>query len=211
MGEIKAILFDMDGVLIDAKEWHYEALNKALKLFGCEISKFDHIHTFDGLPTKDKLKILSKGSYLPTQLHDFVNQLKQQYTMEMIAQKCKPLFQHEYALSKLKSEGYLLAVCSNSKRETIIEMMERAELADYLDLILSNEDVEKAKPDPEIYLMAMEKLGLMPNRCLILEDNKNGIAAAAASGGHLLKIDTVYDVSYSNIKIELEKYDNVEK
>ena len=59
--DVKAILFDMDGVLIDAKEWHYEALNRALKLFGFEISKFEHIHTFDGLSTKDKLKLLSKA------------------------------------------------------------------------------------------------------------------------------------------------------
>lgn len=194
----------MDGVLIDAKEWHYEALNQALKLFGCEISRFDHVHTFDGLPTKDKLELLGKVSYLPTELHEFINQLKQQYTMEIITQKCKPLFQHEYALSRLKREGYLLAVCSNSKRKTIIEMMERAELLEYLDLIMSNEDVEKAKPNPEIYITTMKKLNLQPEECLILEDNKNGIAAAIASGGHLLKIDTVYDVNYTNIRTKLQ-------
>lgn len=211
MGKIKAILFDMDGVLIDAKEWHYEALNRALKLFGCEISRFDHIHTFDGLPTKDKLRLLSKVSFLPTELHGFVNQLKQQYTMELIAQKCKPLFQHEYALSRLKREGFLLAVCSNSVKKTIVEMMERAELAGYLELILSNEDVVKSKPDPEIYITAMKKLGLEPDQCLILEDNKNGIAAAQASGGHLLKIDTVYDVNYSNIRAKIKYIENMEK
>jgi len=204
VSRIKAILFDMDGVLIDAKEWHYEALNQALKLFGCEISRFDHVHTFDGLPTKDKLELLGKVSYLPTELHEFINQLKQQYTMEIITQKCKPLFQHEYALSRLKREGYLLAVCSNSKRKTIIEMMERAELLEYLDLIMSNEDVEKAKPNPEIYITTMKKLNLQPEECLILEDNKNGIAAAIASGGHLLKIDTVYDVNYTNIRTKLQ-------
>lgn len=204
MSRIKAILFDMDGVLIDAKEWHYEALNQALKLFGCEISRFDHVHTFDGLPTKDKLELLGRVSYLPTELHEFINQLKQQYTMEIITQKCKPLFQHEYALSRLKREGYLLAVCSDSKRKTIIEMMERAELLEYLDLIMSNEDVEKAKPNPEIYITTMKKLNLQPEECLILEDNKNGIAAAIASGGHLLKIDTVYDVNYTNIRTKLQ-------
>lgn len=58
--KIKAVLFDMDGVLIDAKEWHYEALNKALKLFGMEISRYDHLNTFDGLPTKVKLMMLAK-------------------------------------------------------------------------------------------------------------------------------------------------------
>ena len=56
--KIKAVIFDMDGVLIDAKDWHYEALNKALRLFGLEITRSEHETTYDGLPTKDKLEIL---------------------------------------------------------------------------------------------------------------------------------------------------------
>lgn len=196
---IKGILFDMDGVLIDAKEWHYEALNRALGLFGYEISRTDHIHSYDGLPTKDKLNLISETSNLPYSLHDFINKLKQKYTMEIINQKCAPIFQHEYALSRLKENGYVMAVCSNSIRMTIEAMMDKAELKDYLDLIMSNEDVARAKPDPEIYEKAMERLGLRPEECLILEDNKNGILAAKRSGGHLLQIDTVYDVNYENI------------
>lgn len=203
MPKVKAVLFDMDGVLIDAKEWHYEALNKALGLFGCEISRYDHLHTFDGLPTRDKLKLLSEVVYLPQELHEFIGELKQQYTMELIAQKCKPIFQHEYALARLKQEGYIVAVCSNSVRQTIIEMMERAGLLEYLDLIMSNEDVTKSKPDPEIYVTAMHRLQLEPEECLILEDNKNGIAAAQQSGGHLLIINTVYDVNYTNIRMRI--------
>lgn len=196
---IKAILFDMDGVLIDAKEWHYEALNMALGLFGYEISRADHIHSYDGLPTRDKLNLISERSNLPYTLHDFINVLKQKYTMEIINQRCSPIFEHEYALSRLRSEGYKIAVCSNSIRKTIEKMMEKAELIDYFDVIMSNEDVKKAKPDPEIYVKTMEKLHLQPKDCLILEDNKNGIIAARASGGYLLQIDTVYDVNYSNI------------
>ena len=77
---IKAVIFDMDGVLIDAKEWHYESLNSALSLFGYEISRHDHLVTYDGLPTKKKLEMLSLENGLPTSLHAFVNQLKQQKT-----------------------------------------------------------------------------------------------------------------------------------
>lgn len=205
MTKIRAILFDMDGVLIEAKDWHYEALNMALGLFGHQISRYDHIHTFDGLPTRDKLKLLSEGAYLPEELHGFINQLKQQYTRQMIELKCKPLFQHEYALSKLKNEGYIIAVCSNSVRDSIINMMEKAALMDYLDLIMSNEDVEKGKPDPEIYVTAMQKLNLKPEECLILEDNQNGIKAAMASGGHLLRINEVTDVNYSNIRAAIDQ------
>jgi beta-phosphoglucomutase len=200
MSNIKAIIFDMDGVLIDAKEWHYETLNKALSLFGQEISRYDHLVTFDGLPTKKKLEMLSLEGGFPVGLHNIVYTLKQQYTMEVIYAKCKPTFQHQYALSKLKNEGFKLAVCSNSIRETVKVMMERSGLMEYLDFFLSNEDVTKGKPHPEMYQSAMKKLGLQPKECLILEDNEHGIKAALDSGGHLLKIGTVEDVSYQAIK-----------
>lgn len=193
-------MFDMDGVLIDAKEWHYEALNKALGLFGLEISRYDHLHSFDGLPTKAKLRMLSERYYLPEQLHGFVNQMKQQYTVQMIHERCHPMFHHEYALSRLRQEGYRIAVCSNSIRPTIELMMEKAMLAEYLDLIVSNEDVKRAKPDPEMYLAAIGKFGLKPEECVVVEDNPNGIAAGRASGAAVLEVATVYDVNYENIR-----------
>ena len=189
----------MDGVLIDAKDWHYEALNKALGLFGIEISRYDHLHTFDGLPTKVKLQMLSESYYLPEQLHSFINEMKQQYTVDIIYQKCHPMFNHEYALSKLHNEGYRIAVCSNSIRNTIQLMMDKASLTPYLDLIVSNEDVTNAKPDPEMYLTAMGKFGFKPEECIVVEDNPNGIQAGIASGASVLEVATVYDVNYANI------------
>ena len=205
MRKIKAILFDMDGVLIDAKDWHFEALNKALRLFGHEISRYDHLHSFDGLPTRNKLRMLSEEAYLPESLHGFINDMKQQYTREIIEMKCKPVFQHEYALSKLRTQGYKIAVCSNSIRSTIENMMQKASLLQYLDLIMSNEDVQKAKPDPEIYVTAMQRLRLAPQECLVLEDNKNGIKAAVDSGAHLLRVNDIYDVNYLNIKGRIDE------
>lgn len=206
--KIKAILFDMDGVLVDAKEWHYEAFNKALRIFGYEISKYEHIHAFDGLPTKEKLKMISQRYYLPEALHSFINELKQSFTMDYVEQCCHPVFAHEYTLSRLRAEGYKMAVCSNSIRKTIEVMMEKAGLAPYLDLIISNEDVKKAKPDPEIYQKAMKELHITPQECIICEDNINGIRAALDSGGNLLRINEVSDVNYENVSAcirELEK------
>lgn len=196
---IKAVLFDMDGVLIDAKDWHYEALNKALRLFGLEISRYDHLHSFDGLPTREKLRMIEEDNYFPEELHPFVNELKQKYTLEYIQTKCSPVFNHEYALSRLKKEGYKIAVCSNSVRKTIEMMMDKAALTQYIDLIVSNEDVKKAKPDPEIYLKAYELLSLKAEQCVILEDNKNGIKAAKDSGGNVLEIGDINDVTYWSI------------
>lgn len=208
MKKIKAILFDMDGVLIDAKDWHYEALNEALRLFGLEISRYDHLHTFDGLPTKVKLKMLEEQNYLPEELHPFINQLKQKYTEKIVNQKCHPMFHHEYALSRLSLEKYKIAVCSNSIRATIVNMMEKADLMNYLDLIVSNEDVKKAKPDPEMYITAINKFGLKPEDCLVVEDNPNGIKAGIDSGANVLQVETVYDVNYENIKRKIKEVEN---
>lgn len=208
MAKIKAILFDMDGVLIDAKEWHYESLNKALALFGAEISRYDHLVTFDGLPTRKKLEMLSLEGGFPMGLHSFVNELKQQYTMEIVYAKCKPVFHHQYALSKLKGEGYRMAVCSNSVKNSIEVMMKKSNLIQYLEFFLSNQDVVKGKPDPEIYTKAIERMGLQPDEVLIVEDNDNGIKAALASGAHLLKVETTDDVHYFNIKNRIKEIEN---
>jgi beta-phosphoglucomutase len=199
MTQIKAVIFDMDGVLVEAKDWHYEALNKALGLFGMEISRYDHLVTYDGLPTKKKLAMLSAERGLPVELHDFIADMKQQYTMEIIYTHCRPRFYHEYALSRLKQEGYRLAVASNSVRHTVQIMMERAALMDYLDFYLSNQDVVIGKPDPEIYTKAIQNLGLNPEECLVVEDNEKGIQAARASGAWLMEVAEVEEVNYHNI------------
>lgn len=197
---IRAIFFDMDGVLIDAKDWHYEALNRALTHFGYTISRESHLSTFDGLPTRQKLKMLSKAHGLPEQLHEFLNALKQVYTFEISHQRCKPAFNHQFALSKLKDEGYDIAVCSNSVRKSVETMMKLSALEQYVDELLSNEDVSRGKPHPEMYCRAMATFGAEPGECLILEDNDHGIQAAIASGGHLLKIGVPGDVTYAAIK-----------
>ena len=196
---IKAILFDMDGVLIEAKDWHYEALNRALRNFGLEISRHDHLTTYDGLPTKKKLEMLSVEMGLPRRLHTFLNELKQKYTLEIVSTLCRPTFAHEYALARLKSENYKIAVCSNSVRTSVDTMLSLAGIDSYMDLTLSNEDVKNSKPDPEIYVTAMKKFGLDAHECLVLEDNENGIKAAYASGAHVLEIGTTEDTNYDNI------------
>jgi HAD superfamily hydrolase (TIGR01549 family) len=204
---IKAVIFDMDGVLIEAKEWHYDALNKALSLFGYHISRHEHLTAYDGLPTSRKLDMLSVERDLPVALHAFINEMKQVYTMEIVYAQCKPTFVHQYALSTLKRQGYKLAVASNSIRNTVQVMMDKANLDQYLDLQLSNEDVVQAKPAPDIYLKAISDLGLRPDECLIVEDNENGIRAAKASGAHVLVVSETTDVNFNNIFKKIEEID----
>jgi HAD superfamily hydrolase (TIGR01509 family) len=152
--------------------------------------------------------MLSDLGKIPRDLHPIINKMKQKHTMRMILNKCKPLFAHQYALSKLYSEGYKMAVCSNSIRKSVEVMIEQAGLDKYFEFYVSNEDVKKGKPDPEMYNKAIEKMNLLPKNCLILEDNENGILAAKASGAHLLKIGKVSDVTYLNI---IERIKEIEK
>ena len=180
--KIKAVLFDMDGVLIDAKEWHYKALNSALELFGLHISKEDHLARFDGLPTRTKLNTLSVEHNLPKELHPLINEVKQERTMRLAAQYCYPKPNLLTIFSYLKSENYKIGLATNSIRQTTEAMMKYAGLLDYFDVIVTNEDVISPKPAPQIYLNACEKLNVEPSNVLVFEDNHHGIQAAKDAG-----------------------------
>ena len=196
MTDITAVLFDLDGVLVDATEWHYESLNRALALFGFDINRYEHLSAYNGLPTGTKLEMLTVEKGLPRALHGLIKRLKQVYTKEEILSKCWPVFEKEYMLSRLRREGYVLGVCSNAIRETMTLMLERSGVLRYFDLVLSNEDVTNPKPNPEIYLKAMERLRVQPDQVLIVEDAPHGIEAARRSGARVLEVAGVQDVDY---------------
>ena len=205
MNKIKAVIFDMDGVLIDAKDWHYEALNDALILFGFEISRKDHLVNYDGLPTKKKLEMLTRDRGLPRELHDFINEMKQEITLKTAFVKCKPSFNQLYALSLLQENGYRLAACSNSVKKTMEMLFEKSKIKSFFEFYLSNEDVINPKPHPEMYHKAIDRLKLKPEDCLVLEDNENGIKSASDAGAHVMVIEKFNEVNFQNIMNEIKK------
>jgi beta-phosphoglucomutase len=160
--KIKSVIFDMDGVLIDAKDWHYEALNRSLDYFGyTPISRNYHLLTFDGLSTKKKLTMHFQTKYLTSEEHEKIDQKKQELTFGIVEQKCLPYKPHIEMLEKLKSQGYKLAFYSNSIRKTVETMLFKANIIEYFDFYLSNQDVKNSKPDPEIYNAAINKWGFL--------------------------------------------------
>ena len=196
---IKAVIFDLDGVLVEAKDWHYEALNKALAIFGCEFSYDEHLTTYDGLPTKTKINMLNKTKNFPIELSEVVYDLKQIYTNEYFSTRCFPDFSQDYLFRKLRDNEIRTAVASNSIRATVDQAMINLDIKKYIEFSLSNEDVKNPKPSPEIYIKAIEKLKLKPEECVIVEDNQNGIKAANDSGAHCLEVKEVEDVNHVNI------------
>jgi len=202
---IRGVVFDMDGVLVDAREWHYDALNRAIGLFGYTIARAEHIQTFDGLPTSRKLQILSQEQNLPLGLHNFINEMKQSYTLEHIHTQCRPTFAHQYALAQLRARGYKIGVASNSIRESVDLMMRKTALYEYLDVILGASDVQRPKPYPDIYLEASVKLGIPPAELLVVEDNKNGVASAVAAGCRVLEVINPQEVYFEKIIGHIEE------
>jgi HAD superfamily hydrolase (TIGR01509 family) len=190
----------MDGVLVDAQEWHYEALNAALRPHGFEISRPEHERRFDGLSTRRKLELLTHERGLPVDLHDAISAEKQRLTAEFAAQYCRPVKSRVELLAALRQRGYKLGVASNSIRSSVVMLMRASGLLGYLDLILSNEDVTRPKPAPEIYERAFQQLELQPWQVLIVEDSAHGLAAAYASGAHVLRVRSPRDVTLANIE-----------
>jgi HAD superfamily hydrolase (TIGR01509 family) len=193
--QYKAVLFDLDGVLVNMPDGHYEALNKALALFGAQIGREEHLQYFNGLPTRKKLEELENQGRLPKGLREFINNVKQKHTKDIIPKYCPPDYSKIILLQHLKDKGYTLACCSNSIKETLHLMLKSSHLFDFFDLIVGNDEVQNPKPHPETYLYAFQKLGVEPHECIIVEDAPPGIAAAKASGATVIEVRGVEDVN----------------
>jgi HAD superfamily hydrolase (TIGR01509 family) len=205
----KAILFDMDGVLVEAKEWHYQALNQALEAKCIKaISRHEHLSTYDGLPTKDKLRKHPETRGLSPEQHAEINTLKQKYTCELIEINCTPNSAIIELMEYLGSQGIRMACCSNSIRSSVEMMLGKSGILQYMDFLISNEDVENSKPAPDMYLKAIGRLGLKPTEVIICEDNITGITAALHSGGYVLEIGTVNDTNIENLSNAIAQIDS---
>jgi HAD superfamily hydrolase (TIGR01509 family) len=205
MTRIACVLFDLDGVLVDATEWHYVALNRALALFGFDISRYEHLSDYNGLPTRKKLQMLSVEKGLPAALHNTLSRLKQVYTRDEILTRCRPVFEKEYMLSRLRKEGYRMAVCSNSIRESLEMMVRQSGLDEYFEFLVSNEDVSRSKPDPEIYAAGMARMGVTPAETIIVEDSPHGVEAARRSGAHLCQVSGFTEVDYFKVRSAIDR------
>lgn len=202
---IKFIIFDLDGVLVEAKNIHFEALNEALGS-KYEISWNEHLSKYDGLKTNQKLEMLTQDKGLPIELYKKVWDEKQRLTLKKL-KNLQPNVQLMVCMDSLVQQGYKLAVCSNSIRKTVLTVLSKLNIIENFDLILSNEDVKNSKPHPEIYWKAISQMGFLPEETLIVEDSPYGLLAASRSRASVMRVGSPKDVSYNNIY----KYLNQEK
>lgn len=183
----EAVLFDLDGVLVDACDWHYHSLNAALEeVIGRSISREEHKTTYNGLPTTVKLDMLGVSEEDKKKIW----KLKQEKTKETIEKTASPQEDKIMLLKYLKYKGVKVGCVTNSIRETAELMLERTGILEFFDIVVTNEDVENNKPFPDCYDHAVGALGVDPTRTLIVEDSQKGIEAATSSG-----VSSIWEVS----------------
>ena len=171
----KLIIFDLDGVLVEAKQIHYDTLNQALKEIDEKyiISEAEHLSIYDGLKTTQKLELLTKNKGLHPEFYDKIWFRKQHLTIEAISE-LQPDLQKIELFKELRNRGYKLAVASNSIRRSVLVMLAKIGIIEFMDLIISNEDVKNSKPHPEMYWKTMSMMGVLPEETLIVEDSPHG-------------------------------------
>lgn len=197
---IKAIVFDLDGVLVDAADWHYRALNRSLNLFGFSISEKEHLKEYNGLSTQLKLDLLTKKNNLPEALHSFLNEQKQNFTKDIIEEYCEYNSIIIEMLQKLKQDGFKLALATNSLRNTLDSILYKMQIGEFFDVILCQDDVRKVKPHPQIYLNILKQLKVNPWECLVVEDSFPGIQSAKAASLRVLEVFNQKQVNYHFVK-----------
>ena len=197
---VKLIIFDLDGVLVEAKNTHFDALNEALSNVNSsyKINWNEHLNKYDGLKTFQKLNLLTREKGLPKETHNQIWEDKQKITLQKLL-SLKPNPSLQSVMSTLLENNYKLAVCSNSIRKTVLTVLSKLGIIEFMDLIISNEDVKNSKPHPEMYWKAISMMSMLPEETLIVEDSPYGLMAAARSKSHILRVKNPSEVTYNNI------------
>ena len=208
----KLVIFDLDGVLIESRELHYEALNDALRKVGNEfvITREEHLSLYDGLNTTKKLEMLSEKKGLDRKYFNQIWQDKQSATFNLIRQfpknnRLRQMF------AKLSVNGIKIAIASNSIRETVKLALLSIGVMEYVDYYVSNEDVKRTKPYPEMYWQCMTALNVLPKNTVIIEDSHIGRQGALDSGGHLVPVKDSHDLTMEKIDEAIDTLNGVVK
>jgi HAD superfamily hydrolase (TIGR01509 family) len=199
--EGKLIIFDLDGVLLDSRDLHFESFNMALELASPShiISRPDHLRLFDGLNTRRKLEILSDRFDLDPTLHNEIWNLKQSFTSTLL-DKIKPDAELRNMFMMIRAHEISIAVASNSIRETVRKVLSKLGVENLVDYVVANEDVKFCKPFPETYWKCMIEFGALPRSTVIFEDSEIGRRGALLSGAVLHTLRNRQDLTFERIE-----------
>lgn len=196
---LKAVIFDFDGVIADSEELHYKALNEVFKRYGVDVPKAVHWEKYLGYTDRENIIAVSRdyGMGLNTAGVQRLMKEKKIVFEEMAKREVVIIEGVEEFVRRVVAAGLSMAICSGALRSDIELMLDGAGFAELFKVIVSAEDVKKGKPDPEGYLLSLERLnqaGLSAHAadCIVIEDSHWGIEAALAAGMCPVAVTTTY-------------------
>jgi len=199
---IHAVFFDLDGVLVDAVDWHKDAFNLALQeLYKFKLTAKEHKETFNGLPTLTKLEILQKEKRIPKRA-DFTKfyALKQKYTRDLINKNCRYDYSKHVLFSTLDFKDIYTICVTNCSIDTAKLMLEKSGISLFgPDYIISNEMFNHPKPCSEGYVMAHMIAQVNPDEVIIVEDSPKGVEAAKNTGAYVWQVNNAKNVTLDNL------------
>ena len=178
---MKAVIFDMDGVIIDSEPIHFEVDMQTMKDFGCSISK-EELNKYVGTTNEYMWTDIKNKYKLDQSVEEIINYRSEMVTRKVIESDLIPIEGIADLLKELKVKNIPAAIASSSPRDFIEVVVSKFQLEDYFSCILSGEEVENGKPAPDIYVETAKKLGISPEECIVIEDSKNGVLAAKKAG-----------------------------
>ncbi len=197
------VVFDLDGVVLDAKELHRQCFIEACKIgAGLEIDIEFHEKQLEALSTKQKIVKLKELGLVKDDKEGFeIAYHKQELTLARINTAPLTVPWMASIFAHIKERGLQLALCSNSIRSTCIGALETYDLLKYFDLIVSNEDVKFQKPSPSPYLSVATELNTVPSKMIVFEDSAVGIASARDAGCIVTPVFfPAYDLDLERVK-----------
>jgi beta-phosphoglucomutase family hydrolase len=176
----KAVIFDMDGVIAETEHAHIGAEKQTMLKYGIEISE-DELHEYTGTTAKVMLTSLIKKYKLNTTF-DRIFKEKEEILFKLLEEDVQPTKGVIDLLRKLKKMKVKLAVASSSHKRMIEYVLKKLEIIELFDSIVGAEDIDRSKPDPEIFLKSAKRLNVKPEECTVVEDSKLGVEAAKKAG-----------------------------
>ena len=177
----KAILWDLDGTLVDSAEYHWIAWRETLAAEGVTITYDQFLASFGQKNDRILKKWLPEGS-TPDTIERIGAGKEAQYRRLAVARGLTPLPGATEWVSRLKADGWQQAIASSAPRQNVEVMLQALELRDYFDAVTSAEDVTAGKPDPQVFLVAASRLNMRASQCVVVEDAAAGVEAARRAG-----------------------------
>ena len=184
----KAVIFDLDGVLVNTGEFHKQSWSDLAGRQGWEFSEEIFRQTF-GMQNYQIIPILA-GRQLPAGEIDRLSKWKEQRYRELVAGKLTLLDGVRDLIEDLKAQGFLLAVGTSTPRINLEFMLDHTQLHNCFNALVTSEDVTRGKPAPDTFLKAAQKLAVPPENCVVVEDAVPGVQAAKAAGMAVIAVTT---------------------